>query len=270
MMNQSKWTRIALGLFSLAVLMGNSCATDSATFRTRSSSTIPTDEISAYVTAIAADVDGLVVSATLETLDYDVRLSGGDALIAIVSDPVTGARLTLPLVEDETSDTPRYRRSFPSAHAGTRVELLFDRRATGQADARNATVTLPAPFQLGWVETLETGVPAALVFSRSEDTPRFLTWNPTSAPSLAEDDILQFSVTGDCIVPYQGTIDWVGGERGLDLRGVLRDRDPDAAPQTCALDVELALLRVGRGDGHFSSSRVQARQVRNLVLLARP
>ncbi|MFK7897165.1 MAG: hypothetical protein AB8G23_15090 [Myxococcota bacterium] len=164
----------------------------------------------------------------------------------------------------------RYRRDFEGNAQDTRVEIEFDRSKTKGISAVGSFVTLPAPFNLHWVSSLATREPAALDFSRNGPEARYVVWDLADADSFEVGDVLRYTVTGECIETFDGTIDWEAGEDSLLLTGVLQDRAAPADGQTCSLEVDLRLSRDGSVDPAFQGGFFVGEQLRSLTLLARP
>jgi hypothetical protein len=204
-------------------------------------------------------------------LDH-VNLNRGDKLITTSIEPVGLDEQEKRLAERDTGleGNRFYAARFGGIEKDTAFELVFDRSATGQTSAGVSTTSLPSPFELDWVSDPVTLTPAPRPFSRSSDTPYFVVWNPFGAPDFEPGDQLSFSVTGNCIETFSGTIDWPGGEEALQLTQVLEDRDPPRDGESCKLRVELTLRRTGTVAAEYEGGTFHGEQVRVMHLSSRP
>jgi hypothetical protein len=144
------------------------------------------------------------------------------------------------------------------------------REGKGKTAIRRAYVELPPNFELDWVDDPETLTPAPLNFSRSSETSLFVVWDPFDAPDFDPGDDLMFSVTGNCIVSYQGEIIWEIGQDVLELTGgVLRDR-PTNTGQSCEVTVRFTLIRYGTLDSRYDGGLFRAQQEREFELQSMP
>jgi hypothetical protein len=262
-MNRMRTGRLVVAALAIACLTGGSCSnTDSDVVDTRA--------FRADFVASATGTGGTTVRATLEFSFDDVELKGGDLLTTTRTDPVTMVEDERVMVEDRALFGVSYERSFPGQAKDTLFRVAFDRTATGKASAPDSFATLPTPFVLHWVNDPVTMSPVPLDFSRSSASPRFVVWDPSSAPDFEPAEALQYAVTGSCIEPYVGTIDWRDGADALQLTGVLRDLPSPNAGLTCAIEVEIKLSRSGTVDPAFEGGTFVGEQVRVFNLLARP
>ncbi|HEB91361.1 MAG TPA: hypothetical protein ENI85_17425 [Deltaproteobacteria bacterium] len=262
-MDRIRTVRVVLAVVSLGAFLGASCSSTE-------SEVVATQDIQAGFVATAGSSGSTRIEATLRSGAKDVELTGGDFLSATTTQPRTAVMIRRRLITDPQVFGVSYAREFPGNEKDTLIEITFDRHATGGISTRNSRVTLPTPFSLHWVSSPVTREPAALDFSRSSAEPRFVVWDPDAAPDFEAGDVLGFSITGTCIEPYSGVIDWEQGEAALELTNRLQDRPPPNDGQTCTVEVEMTLRRNGVVDPAFRAGTFVAEQVRVFSLLARP
>ncbi len=262
-MNRKDSSRVVIAVVSLGVFVGASCSP-------RESEVVATHAIRPEFVATARSSGATTVAATLRSGTRDVELTGGDFLVATTTQPMTAVMIRQKLVSDGRLFGVSYERAFPGIEKDTSIEITLDRRATGGVTASASRATLPTPFALHWVSSPITREPVPLDFSRSSSAPRFVVWDPDSAPDFETGDVLSFSISGTCIEPDSGIIDWAQGEDALELTNRLRDRAPPNDGRTCTVEVELTLSRLGSVDPAFRSGTFVAEQVRAFSLLARP
>lgn len=262
-MNRMCLRRLVVGVISMGALVGASCAPSE-------SKVIQTRRMSADFVATARNSRVTQIRATLRSSFDDVELTGGDTLTAITTDPVTFVETERRLVADRGFFGVSYERDFPGNEKDTLIEITLDRTSTNNVTASDSNVTMPTPFMLHWVASPISLEPVPLDFSRSSLETRFVVWDPFDAPDFEVGDVLDFSITGSCIEPYFGIIDWEDGEDALELTDVLQDRQPPNGGQTCVIDVVMTLSRDGVVDSAFRNGTFVAEQIRVLTLLARP
>lgn len=258
---------LLVGLFSLG-LPGAACDSD------RDSATIATSEMTARFVA-RANASGVtkIVAELLVPGDLvleNVDLNGGDRLIARRIAAGSGdARERVMVEKDDLVDT-EYGANFQTGERDTRIEIDFDRTASGQADAIGSSVTLPSPFALQWVSDPVAMTPAPRFFSRSTATPYYVVWDPFGAPDFEPGDELDYAVTGTCIQTLSGTIDWAGGEDALELTAALEDANPPQDGRSCPIRVEFTLSRSGAISPAFDGGSIVGAQGRVLKLQTVP
>ncbi len=262
-MSRMIMNRLVVGVISMGALVGASCSPTE-------SEVLQTSGMRANFVATAQGSGGTLVRATLRSSSGDVELTGGDRLSATTTDPVTFAKNTRGLLSERRLFGVSYVRVFPGNEKDTMIEISFDRASADNVTAPNSSATMPTPFTLHWVASPITGEPVPLDFSRSSLETRFVIWDPVDMPDFELDDVLRFSITGACIEPYSGIIDWEQGEDALELTNVLRDREAPGDGQTCVIEIEVKLSRNGSVDSAFSTGIFVTEQVRVLTLLARP
>lgn len=260
---RSAFSMVALGCVALVACNSSSDSRD-----------VDTSDIYAQYIARAEGDGRTVVLATLRTgrptsLNF-VGLYGGDRLIATEVDPVTMARLDLPMVGFERSGKISYIQVFVHEDKNLGVEIEFDRDTTGGTSAPSSSVTLPSRFALDWVEDPVTMAAAPIAFSRSSATPYYVVWDPFDAPDFEPGDELSYEVTGSCIQRFTGPLDWEAGVDLLQLTGVLVDRPAPNDGLGCTILVTITLSRTGSVDPLFAGGSFVGEQVRSLVLFANP
>lgn len=260
--------RVALSFAGFLFLSGAACDSD------RSSPTIATPEMTARFVA-RANASGVtkVVAERLVPGDLvleNVDLNGGDRLIATRIDPVTLDEDDRVMAENDDHFDTSYRAYFRTGARDTRIEIDFDRSASGQAEASGSSVTLPSPLALRWVSDPAAMTPAPRFFSRVSATPHFVVWDPFAAPDFEQGDELVYEVTGSCIQTLSGAIDWAGGEDALELTGSLEDRSPPNDGQSCPIRVEFTLRRFGTVSPAYADGTFAGEQRRVLELQTLP
>ena len=233
-MSRMNLSRLVVGVISMGSLVGASCSPSE-------SEVIQTRGMSADFVATGRSSGVTQVSATLRSSFDDVELTGGDTLTAITTDPDTFAENERRLIADRRLFGVSYERGFPGNEKDTLIKIILDRTSTDGVTVSDSYVTMPTPFMLHWVSSPITQEPVPLDFSRSSDATRFVIWDPYDVPDFEVGDVLRFSITGSCIEPYFGIIDWEQGEDALELTDALRDREPPNDGQTCVIEVELTL-----------------------------
>lgn len=257
--------RLLLALCLMATSMGNHCSDfghddedEHETHRTRAS-----------VVATGLPSGETAVQLSLHADDGSVHLSDRESVTAYATAARSSEATGIAMQEAHGLAGTQYVEILPGNAKDTVIEVELDRSRTEGLIAADSSARLPTPFAIAWVTSRDTRESAPLDFSRRARDARFVTWAPFGAPDFEEEDELRFSVTGDCIQPWRGTIDWRGGEEALELTNVLRDRDPRGSG-SCVVEVELTLFRLGEVDPAFESGRFVAEQVRTLQLLSRP
>jgi hypothetical protein len=200
----------------------------------------------------------------------NVDLNGGDRLIATKRDPGSIDGSDRVMVEHDDHVETSYGANFQTDQRDTRMEIDFDRSASGQADANGSSVTLPSPFALQWVSDPVAMTSAPRFFSRSSATPYYVVWDPFGAPAFEAGDVLVYSVTGRCIETLEGTIDWAGGEDALELTAALEDAAPPRGDRACPIRVEFTLQRQGTVATAFAGGSFVGAQGRVLKLQTVP
>lgn len=250
--------RTVLSLAGFLFLSGAACDSDEP------SDAISTSEMTARFVARANASGVTKVMAELlvpgDLVLENVDLNGGDRLIATRIDPITLDEGDRVMVENDDHFETSYRANFPTGEHDTRIEIDFDRSASGQTDASGSSVTLPSPFALQWVSDPVAMTPAPRFFSRSVATPHYVVWDPFGAPDFEDGDELVYEVTGSCIQTLTGSIDWEAGEDALELTGALVDQAPPRDGRSCPIRVEFTLRRFGTvspvyADGSFSGQQ---------------
>lgn len=267
-MHPSGVVRFVLAILGVLVLSGGACDSD------RESSTIETDEMTARFVA-RANASGVtkIVAELLVRGDFgleNVDLNGGDRLVATKRDPGSIDGNDRVMVERDDHVETGYGANFQTGEGGTRIEIDFDRSASGQADANGSSVTLPSPFALQWVSDPVAMTPAPRFFSRSSATPYYVVWDPFGAPEFEAGDVLVYKVTGICIETRFGTIDWAGGEDVLELTAALADAAPPQDDRACPIRVEFTLQREGTIAAALSGGSFVGAQGRVLKLQTVP
>lgn len=278
-MTRFRGRRLAISTLVLAYIAGGACGDSQPRFGAEDineveSLGVPTNQMQALFRARSTKAGETRVTSELRIpstgpiISYSlVDLNGGDQLTAKSVDPGI-------LEETERVMTAGafgfantvYGASFGGGDKDQVIEILFDRSATGQASAGPTSTTLPSPFELDWVEDPVAMTPAPRPFSRSSATPYYVVWDPFDVPDFEPGDELLFVVTGKCIAPYLGVLDWEGGEDTLALTGVLQGVSHPGGDGRCTVRVEITLRRTGIADAAYEGGSFYGEQVRVLEL----
>ncbi len=263
-------SRLALIAMTLiGTLSGTSCSGSSSRL-------VETADLFVELIATTASTGRTAVDATLRltgpnSLNF-VDLRAGDALRATLIDPNT-------LAEDEQTmvrpfgignEAVPYSIAFAKGEKDTGIEVAFDRTGSGRISAINSFVTLPVPFMLDWVDDPGAMTAAPNPFSRSSAAPYYVVWDPFDAPDFDPGDELRYAITGTCIQPLEGTIDWQSGEYALQLTGVLQDPAPPNDGLSCQLRLTFSLRRAGVVDPAFAGGSFIGEQLRFMTLQSTP
>lgn len=263
---------------ALAYVAGGACGDSQPRFGTEEVNVVespgfPTDHMHAVFRARSTEAGETRVTSELRILSTGpiisysiVDLDGGDQLIAAGVDPGTLEETERVLTAGAFGPPNTiYGARFGGGDKDQPFEIVFDRSATGQASAGPTSTTLPSPFELDWVEDPVAMTPAPRPFSRSSATSYYVVWDPFDAPDFEPGDELLFVVTGKCIAPYWGVLDWEGGEDTLELTGVLQGVS-NANGGRCKVRVEITLRRTGIADVAYEGGSFYGEQVRVLEL----
>lgn len=265
-MNLANSRRWALCIAACACQVAGYCAENQA------SPDIATNAMTPSFSARSTGVNGTDIRASLRVPAEDfgrdyVDLEHGDRLVATRIEPETLEATEKVMFEHGGN---AYGVGFRHEAQDTEIRIAFDRPSTGGSSAPDSTVTLPPPLVLDWVEDPAAMTAAPDPFSRTSATPYFVVWDPFDVPDFEPGDELRYIVSGRCIEPLLGVIDWENGEDALQLTGVLSDPAPPNDGKSCPIHVVFMLRRMGTVDPAFNGGTFLAEQIRSIHLPSTP